>query len=195
MALCEPCAVSTPRVTCFTLSLMSCSISFVDAELRSASWLTAWATTAKPRPCSPARAASMEAFRARRFVWSAMSEITDTMPPIFSELSAIRPIPWATSWTARAPSTDFSTDFAARSAMAVRFLVTSSMAVLTCSIELDPSATAAAWAWACSDTWSTEALNSSTEALVSSRAEACVCAPSDMWAAAELKASLEDATR
>ena len=33
------------------------------------------ATTAKPRPCSPARAASIAAFSAKRFVWSAMSLI------------------------------------------------------------------------------------------------------------------------
>jgi hypothetical protein len=37
--------------------------------LFSASLRTSSATTAKPRPCSPARAASMAAFRARRFVW------------------------------------------------------------------------------------------------------------------------------
>ena len=34
------------------------------------------------RPDEPARAASMEAFNASRFVWSAISEITFTIPPI-----------------------------------------------------------------------------------------------------------------
>jgi hypothetical protein len=43
-------------------------ISAAAVPLRSASFLTSAATTAKPLPCSPARAASMAAFRARRFV-------------------------------------------------------------------------------------------------------------------------------
>jgi len=43
-------------------------ICWVEAEVRSASFLTSSATTAKPRPCSPARAASMAAFRASRLV-------------------------------------------------------------------------------------------------------------------------------
>ena len=34
------------------------------------------ATTAKPFPASPARAASMEALRARRLVWDAISRMT-----------------------------------------------------------------------------------------------------------------------
>ena len=37
---------------------------------------TSWATTAKPRPASPARAASTPAFRASRLVWKAISSIT-----------------------------------------------------------------------------------------------------------------------
>ncbi|KJR42453.1 secreted protein [Candidatus Magnetoovum chiemensis] len=47
--------------------------------VRSASFLTSSATTAKPRPCSPALAASIAAFRASRFVWSAISSITVIM--------------------------------------------------------------------------------------------------------------------
>ncbi len=41
-------------------------------------------TTAKPRPCSPARAASMAAFKASRFVWSAISSIVPMISPIWS---------------------------------------------------------------------------------------------------------------
>jgi hypothetical protein len=52
-----------------TLEPASCPISWAATWLRSASFLTSAATTAKPLPCSPARAASIAAFRASRLVW------------------------------------------------------------------------------------------------------------------------------
>ncbi|MCY1507178.1 hypothetical protein D9M68_414460 [compost metagenome] len=55
-----------------------CSISSVDCWVRLARVRTSSATTAKPRPCSPARAASMAALSASRLVCSAMPLITSS---------------------------------------------------------------------------------------------------------------------
>ena len=59
----------------------------VEARARSASRRTSAATTAKPWPCSPARAASIAAFSASRFVRSDRSSITSRMRPISRPVS------------------------------------------------------------------------------------------------------------
>src|SRR6266508_2463146 len=53
-----------------------------------ASALTSEATTAKPRPASPARAASIVALRASKLVWPAIFEIRSTTEPIWPPASA-----------------------------------------------------------------------------------------------------------
>ena len=60
-------------------------MSSVAFAVSCASSLTSLATTAKPLPASPARAASIVAFRASRFVCSAMQVITFTTLPISAE--------------------------------------------------------------------------------------------------------------
>ena len=69
-----------------------------------ASVLTSDATTAKPRPASPARAASMVAFKASRFVCAAMPVMIPTISPMASTFSASPPISAllrAVAWTSR----------------------------------------------------------------------------------------------
>jgi hypothetical protein len=66
---------------------------------------TSSATTAKPRPCSPARAASIAALSASRLVWSAIAEIwlvsatpcSASRPDYVARPSASRLIVWAAS--------------------------------------------------------------------------------------------------
>ncbi|HZO30782.1 MAG TPA: hypothetical protein VFH48_32845 [Chloroflexota bacterium] len=91
-AFCEPAstwaeplfiALTASFVPAWTLRISSL-IDLVSRWLLSASLRTSSATTAKPRPCSPALAASMAAFSASRLVCSAMSSIVSTTAPIRS---------------------------------------------------------------------------------------------------------------
>src|SRR6202521_6310177 len=79
----------TPFSSAITVSLLcacapstSLAIWAAAALERSASRRTSSATTANPRPASPARAASIAALRASRLVWSAMSLMSSRMPSI-----------------------------------------------------------------------------------------------------------------
>ncbi len=80
---------SEPSFTLLTESSIKPLISCAAAALRCASVRTSLATTAKPRPCSPARAASTAAFSARILVWKAMPSITPIISTILRELSEI----------------------------------------------------------------------------------------------------------
>jgi hypothetical protein len=75
-----------------TESPISALISRAAPALRCASERTSLATTAKPRPCSPARAASTAAFSARMFVWNAIASMTPMMSAILRELRVISSI-------------------------------------------------------------------------------------------------------
>jgi hypothetical protein len=65
-----------PSATLPTESSIRPLISLAAPAERCASERTSEATTAKPRPCSPARAASTAAFKARMLVWKAMPSMT-----------------------------------------------------------------------------------------------------------------------
>ena len=69
---------------------MSVEISRAAWFDRSASLRTSSATTANPMPCSPARAASMAAFKANKLVWLAISAMTRIISLIWVELVRIR---------------------------------------------------------------------------------------------------------
>ena len=92
-----------PVSTRETESSMRALISFAAWALRLARLRTSPATTAKPRPCSPARAASTAAFSARILVWKAIPSITLIMSAIFFELSAISCIVFTTPSTTLPP--------------------------------------------------------------------------------------------
>ena len=75
-------ASTAPEVE-FCTARMWLAISSVALAVCTASDLTSDATTAKPLPASPARAASMVALSASRLVWPAMLRISLTTSPIF----------------------------------------------------------------------------------------------------------------
>ncbi len=75
IALTNSCVADWIPVICWPISPVAFAVC-------SASAFTSDATTAKPRPASPARAASMVAFSAKRLVWPAMVLMSSTTSPI-----------------------------------------------------------------------------------------------------------------
>ena len=85
----EATTVSMPWRISSLFSLISESISLMLDDVWSASFEISSATTAKPRPASPARAASIAAFSESRLILSDMSLMMPIIPIIFWELSVI----------------------------------------------------------------------------------------------------------
>ncbi len=91
-------------VTVPIISLTRVWMFLAEAELLFERLLTSFATTAKPRPCSPARAASTAAFIESRFVWNVISLISSIISTIFWLASDISTIAWAVFRTISPPS-------------------------------------------------------------------------------------------
>ena len=72
----NPCALSRPFTEALCVCLEAATTSSATSPLRSANLRTSLATTAKPRPASPARAASTAAFNAKIFVCWAIPTIS-----------------------------------------------------------------------------------------------------------------------
>ena len=75
----------TPSSAFFTAPSIICAVTRAASALRIARLRTSSATTAKPLPASPARAASTAAFSARRFVWKAISSMVFTIFAVSSD--------------------------------------------------------------------------------------------------------------
>src|SRR6266702_3267341 len=104
MVLTMPSIAETAFCVAPWISVIWALISSVAFAVCDARALTSEATTAKPRPASPARAASMVALSASRLVWPAMPLMNETTSPIFWAASArlcTRALDWRPSLAAR----------------------------------------------------------------------------------------------
>ncbi|OFA03115.1 hypothetical protein DUPY_19540 [Duganella phyllosphaerae] len=94
-----------PALTLPTETSIRFLMSLAAVALRWARLRTSLATTAKPRPCSPARAASTAAFSARILVWKAMPSIRPMMSTILRDEVLISSMVAITSATISPPCT------------------------------------------------------------------------------------------
>ena len=92
----------------FCKAAICCWISTVASDVRFARLRTSSATTAKPRPCSPALALSMAAFKASKLVCSATCEIVSIMLLILLLSAAKCSITVRVSWICCWHSANFS---------------------------------------------------------------------------------------
>ena len=146
-------------------------ISAAACWLTSASLLTSEATTANPLPCSPARAASTEAFRANRSVSRVISSTTRIFSAMPRMASAVRCMAWALRLASSAARVAIFSVSSALVAFCWMPAAICSMAAEVCSTELAwlllpmeicraalrnsllPAATSAATRWIWSTIW------------------------------------------
>ncbi|MCW0414603.1 hypothetical protein NB689_000357 [Xanthomonas sacchari] len=126
-----------PSATRSTDSSISPLISLAALAERWASVRTSLATTAKPRPCSPARAASTAALSARMLVWKAMPSITPMMSPMRRDEDAMPSIVLTTWPTTLPPCT------ATAAAPAARRLACCAYSAFCLTVEVSSSIDAA----------------------------------------------------
>src|SRR5436190_2864860 len=112
-----------PAFTFCTESWINALISLAAAADRCARLRTSAATTANPRPCSPARAASTAAFRARRLVWNAISSMTEMISAIRSDDRVISSIEATAEPTTRPRSEEHTSELQSHSDLVCRLLL------------------------------------------------------------------------
>ena len=86
---CTPCSITdTAFFDSSCTPLMSAAISLVELPVRSARSLISSATTAKPRPCSPACAAMIAAFNARKQI-GLLGDVVDDVQDVADFLNLV----------------------------------------------------------------------------------------------------------
>ncbi len=132
--------MATPLRAWLTDSSMRAAVFLAASAERMARLRTSSATTAKPLPASPARAASTAAFNASKFVWNAISSITLMILAVWaadfsmSEIAAdIRCIAWLPRSAACCASEEMALACAAVSALFRVMEDISSMALVVSS--------------------------------------------------------------
>ena len=142
---------STPRPTRSLADPTSSVVLRAASPERVASARTSCATTANPRPASPARAASTAALSASRLVWNAISSITRTIWPISRAARSISPMECSS------PSTAFCAEAASCVPCSVRLRAPSDSSLVravcsrSCVTAADISSMLAAWPLATPD--------------------------------------------
>ena len=180
---------STPAATCWLEVVTSALISLAASAERWARARTSDATTAKPRPTSPARAASTPAFSAKRLVWKAISSITPMIWPIWRDDSSM----WVTDSIARATTSPDRSTWVFASATVRRAWLAPSAVSRTRAVTSPKAAAACSSPAACCsvrrDRLSEAPARPSQLALSPRLAKPTAPMASESWPSAELKSS------